>query len=168
MRLSLGLNVERFKLNFSIESRTERIVSALGHGFHVVVHLQSYSFMSLISSSSLASGRNPESSYRDSSTSDRDHLTPSPPVQEDSHDEYTPTRKSTHGTWTTPSQCSHTASISSSAREALDRLYKLIYGEDSLRCLITQSNESLNVPHIVQRASRSDEVNHGLRHKMPI
>jgi hypothetical protein len=51
--------------------------------------------MSVVSSSSLASGRNPEPSYRDSSTSDRDHLTPSPPVQEDSHDEYTPTRKST-------------------------------------------------------------------------
>ena len=116
---------------------------------------------------SLASGRNPESSYCDSSTSDRDHLTPSPPVQEDSHDEYTPTRKSTHGTsWTTPSQRSHTASISSSAREALDRLCKSIYGEDYLRCLVTQSNESLNVPHVVQRASTSDEVSHGLLHEM--
>jgi hypothetical protein len=135
----------------------------------VVVHLRSYSFMSVVSSSSLASGRNPESSYRDSSTSDRDHLTPSPPVQEDSHDEYTPTRKSTHGTsWTTPSQRSHTASISSSAREALDRLYKSIYGEDSLRCLVTQSNESLNVPHVVRRASTSDEVSHGLPCEMAI
>ena len=143
----------------------------LRHGFHVVVHLRSYSVMSVVSSSSLASGWNPESSYRDSSTSNRDHLTPSPPVQEDSHDEYTPTCKSTHthGTsWTMPSQRSPTASISSSAREALDRLYKSIYGEDSLRCLITQSNESLNVPHVVQCASTSNEVSHGLRHEMGI
>jgi len=81
--------------------------------------------MSVISSSSLASGRNPESSYCDSSTSDCDHCTPSPPVQQDSHDEYTPTRKYTHSSsWTTPSQRSHTASISSSTHEALDRLYK--------------------------------------------
>jgi hypothetical protein len=52
--------------------------------------LTSISSMSVVSSSSLASGRNPESSYRDSSTSDRDQLTPSPPVYQDSHDEYTP------------------------------------------------------------------------------
>jgi len=90
-------------------------------------------------------------------------------VQEDSHDEYTPTRKFTHGTSrTTPSQRSHTASISSGAREALDRLYKSIYGEDSLRCLITESNESLNVPHVVRRASTTDEVSHDLRHEMAI
>ncbi|KIM71942.1 hypothetical protein PILCRDRAFT_747586 [Piloderma croceum F 1598] len=96
------------------------------------------SSMAIVSSSSLANGRNPESSYPDSSTSDRDQLTPSLPVYQHSHDEYTPTRKFTHSTsWTTPSQRSHTASISSSAREALNRLYKSIYGEDSLRCLIT-------------------------------
>jgi hypothetical protein len=125
---------------------------------------------SVVSSSSLTSVRNPESSYRDSSTSDRDNLTPSPPVQQDNiNDDYTPTRISTHGTsWTTPSQRSHTASISSSAREALDRLYKSIYGEDSLRCLVTQSNESLNVPHVVRRASTSDEVSHGLPCEMAI
>ena len=126
----------------------------LRHVFHVLADFRSYSFMS---ASSLASGRNPESFYHDLSTSDRDHLTPSPPVQEDSHDEYTPTRKSTYSTsWTTPSQRSHTASISSSTREALDRLYKSVYGEDPLRCLVTQSNESLNVPHVVRRTSTSD------------
>jgi len=135
---------------------TERIVSA-------PTCFRSSSSMSVVSSSSLASDRNPESSYRDSSTSDHDQLTPSPPVYQDSHNEFTPTRKSTHSTsWTTLSQCSHTASISSSACEALNRLYKLIYGEDSLRCLVTQSNESLNVPHVVWRASTSDEVSHAM------
>ena len=52
--------------------------------------------------------------------------------------------------------------------EALDQLYKPIYGEDSLCCLITQSNESLSIPHVVQRASKSDEVSHGLHHEMTI
>src|SRR6266481_5356239 len=98
MRLSLGLNVEKFKSNFAKKAGIIKAKPSernelfpLRHGYHVVVHLRSYSFMSVVSSSSLASGRNPESSYCDSSTSDRD-LTPSPPVQEDSHDEYTPTR----------------------------------------------------------------------------
>ena len=122
-----------------------------------------------MSASSLASGRNPEASYHNTSISDRDHLTPSPPVQQDSHDAYTPTRRFTHSTsWTTPSQRSHTASISSSAREALDRLYNSIYGEDSLRCLVTQSNQSLNIPHVVQRASTSDDVSYGLPYEMDV
>ena len=115
-----------------------------------------------MSVSFLASGWNPESSYCDSSP-DRDHLTPGPSEQQET--EYTPTRRSTQGsTWTTPSQRSHTASISSGAREALDRLYKSVYGEDSLRCLVTQSNQSLNISHVVRRGSTTDEVSHGLSH----
>ena len=116
-------------------------------------------------SSILASGRKPESSSGDSS-SDRD-LTPGPSGQQDT--EYTPTRRSTQGTiGTTPSQRSHTASISSGVREALDRLYMSVYGEDSLRCLVSQSHLSLNISHVVRRASTSDEVSHGLPHEMAI
>jgi hypothetical protein len=156
----VDLDANTYVVDASLDFGTELL--PVQHAFHVIVDLQSISFMSVVSSRSLASGRNPESSYRHSSTSDRDHLTPSSPVQQDSHDDYTPTRKSTHSaTWTTPSQRSHIASISSSVREALDRLYKSIYGGDSLRCLVTQSNESLNVPHVVRRASTSDEVSHG-------
>jgi len=122
--------------------------------------------MSFALSSSLTS-RNPESSYRDSSTSDRDHLTPSPPVQEHSQDEHTPTRQSVRSTtWTTPSQRSNTASISSSTRTALDKLYKKIYGEDSLRCLLMQTKGGLNIAHAVQRASKSDKVSHFIPREM--
>lgn len=124
--------------------------------------------MSVASSSSLASGRNPESSYHNPS-SDRDHLTPSPQVQDDSHDEYTPRRQSVRSTtWTTPSQRSNTASISSSTRAALDELYERIYGENSLRCLLTQYQGGLNIAHAIQRSSKPDEVNHVLLREMAI
>jgi hypothetical protein len=123
--------------------------------------------MSFALSSSLASDKNPESSYRDSSTSGRDHITPSPPQAEE--DEYTPTRESVHSsTWTTPSQRSNTASISSGTRTALDELYKKIYGEDSLRCLLTQYRGGLNLAHAVRRASKPDEVCHILPREMTI
>jgi hypothetical protein len=132
---------------------------------HVVVGLRS-TLMSFGLSSSLASGRNPESSYRDSSTSDHDHRTPSPPVHQD---EYTPTRQSVRSiTWTTPSQRSNTASISSSTRIALDKLYKKIYGDDSLRCLLMKTTGGLNIAHAVRRASKSDEVSHFLPHEMAL
>jgi hypothetical protein len=117
--------------------------------------------MSIASSSALVttSGMVPGSSYRD-------HLTPSPPVQEGNQDEYTPTRQSVHSTtWTTPSQRSNTANISSSTRSALNRLYETIHGPDSCRCLLTQSNESLNVAHAVRHASKSHEVSYLLSYE---
>jgi hypothetical protein len=124
--------------------------------------------MSVVSSSSLASGRNPESSYRDSSGSNRD-LTPSPQDQDDSHDEYTPRRRpACSTTWTTPSQRSNTASVSSSTRTALDELYEDIYGKDSLRCLLTQYQGGLNIAHVVRRSSKPDEVNQILWREMAI
>ena len=62
----------------------------------------------------------------------------------------------------------HTASISSVAREALDRLYRLVYGENSRRCFVTQSDESLNIAHLVRRGSTSEQVSHALPHEMVI
>ena len=40
---------------------------------------------------------------------------------------------------------SYTASISLGAHEALDQLYKSVYGENSLHCLVTQSDAGLNI-----------------------
>lgn len=119
---------------------------------HVIVNLRS---SSLSIGGSLASSMDPESSYRNSHASDRDQRTPSPPVQ----DEYTPTRQSVHSIiWTTPSQRSNTASISSSTCAALDRVYARVYAADSCRCFVTQSVESLNIAHVVRHASKWHEV----------
>ncbi len=88
------------------------------------------------------------------------YSTPSP--RDDSHDEseYTPTRQSIRsGTlWVTPSQHSSTSSIATNTRTALDVLYKTVYGQDSIRCLLTQGEGGLNVAHAVRRASKSPEV----------
>jgi hypothetical protein len=46
-----------------------------------------------------------------------------------------------------PSQHSNTATISSSTHDALDILYKKIYGEDSWCCLLMQFQGGLNVAH---------------------
>ena len=48
------------------------------------------------------------------------------------------------------------ASISSGAHEALDQLYQSVYGEDSSRCLIMQSELSLTISHVVRCASTLD------------
>ena len=86
----------------------------------------------------------------------------SPSLRDDSHDEseYTPTRQSIRsGTvWVTPSQRSTTSSISTNTRMALDVLYETVYGQDSIRCLLTQGEGGLNVAHAVRRASKSSEV----------
>jgi hypothetical protein len=100
----------------------------------------------------------------DSDTTDPDEirlLTPSPPAQQDdSHDEYTPSPQSIRSdtVWVTPSQRSNTSSIAANARTALDSLYKTIYGQDSIRCLLTLGEGGLNVAHAVRRASKSPEV----------
>jgi hypothetical protein len=120
--------------------------------------------MSVASSGSRASSRHPESPDRDAVMSDDCHLTtPSPPAKrDDSHDEYTPTRQSAQsGTvWITPSQRSSTTSLASSLRTALEDLYKKIYGQDSVRCLLPLGKGGLNVAHAVRRASKSPEVSH--------
>lgn len=105
--------------------------------------------MSVASSGSPASDRSPE-------CDDRHLMTPSPP---DSHHEYTLTRQS--GTiWITPPHCSSTTSIATNLRTALEGLYNRIYGQDSVRCLLTLGEGGLNVAHTVQRASKSPEVGH--------
>src|ERR1700694_4165082 len=88
--------------------------------------------------------------HLDATVSEDRYRTPSP--QGDSHDEYTPTRQSIRsGTvWVTPSQRSSTPSIATNTRMALDVLYKAVYGQDSIRCLLTQGEGGLNVAHAVQ------------------
>jgi len=57
-----------------------------------------------------------------------------------------------------PSQRSSTSSIATNTRTALDVLYKTVYGQDSIRCLLTQGEGGLNVAHAVRCASKSPEV----------
>ena len=122
--------------------------------------------MSVASSASPPRDKTPESPYRDAVASDDRHLTtPSPPAQQDdSHDEYTPTRQSVQsasGTvWITPSHRSSTTSLATILRTALEDLYNKIYGPDSIRCLLTLGEGGLNLAHAVQRASKSPEVSH--------
>jgi hypothetical protein len=105
--------------------------------------------------------RSPDSGspYHDAVTSNDRYHTPSPPQDDSSHDEYTPTGP-THqsirsGTvWTTPSQRSNTASIATTARTALDNLYKRIYGQ---RFHTMPIEGALQVAHAVQHASKSSE-----------
>jgi hypothetical protein len=103
----------------------------------------------------IASGSPP---HLNATVSEEHYHTPSP--QGDSHDEYIPTSQSTRsGTvWVTPSQRSSTPSIATITRTALDVLYKTVYGQDSIRCLLTKGEGGLNVAHAVQRASKSPEV----------
>ncbi|KAG1789661.1 uncharacterized protein HD556DRAFT_772765 [Suillus plorans] len=109
---------------------------------------------------SLASGRDPESSYANSSTYEiNDRSTPITGLQESSHDEYTPTRVSTRESasiiFTTPTHRSASAGLSSKTRKALEKLYDRNYG--ARHCLVTSSAAYLvTVAHAVQRASKSD------------
>jgi hypothetical protein len=103
----------------------------------------------------------------DSLASSRYLVTPSPPPQESSHDEYTPERlsnaKSTTSQFISPSARSDTiGSLPSDVRAAIHTLYKEIYGEGSQRCLVTQSALSLIIAHVVQRASKQHQVSHDL------
>ena len=119
--------------------------------------------MSVVSSGSQAGDRRPESRYRDDIEMPDDYRTPSPPAQQDdSYDENTPPRRSAQSgsVWFTPSQRSNSASIATSARTALEELYKRIYGPHSVRCLLTQGSGGLTVAHAVKRASKSFEVSY--------
>src|SRR5260370_11799617 len=95
----------------------------------------------------------------DAAVSEEDrYRTPSP--QDDSHDEYTPTRQSIRSptVWVTPSQRSSTSSIATNTRAALDALYKTLYGQDPVRCLLPQAEARLNVPHPFLPATKSPEM----------
>lgn len=119
---------------------------------------------------SLASGRDPESSYANSSTYEiNDRSTPIPGLQESSHDEYTPTRVSTRESasiiFTTPTHRSASAGLSSKTRKALEKLYDRNYG--ARHCLVTSSAAYLvTVAHAVQRASKSDLVGNFITYEM--
>jgi hypothetical protein len=121
--------------------------------------------MSVASSGSPAGDRQAESRYRDDVEMPDDyHRSPSPPAQQDdSYDEHTPPRRSTQSgsVWTTPSQRSNSTSIATSARTALEELYKRIYGpQGSIQCLLTQGEGGLTAAHAVKRASKSSEVSY--------
>jgi hypothetical protein len=95
----------------------------------------------------------------------RDPVTPSPPPEESSHDEFTPERpsKSVASEFISPSTRSDaTSSLPSYVRTAINTLYKEIYGADPLRCLVTRSKLSLIISHAVQRASKPFMVSHDL------
>ena len=53
-----------------------------------------------------------------------------------------------------------TTSIATDIRTGLEDLYKSMYGQDSIRCFLTQGESGLHVAHAVQRASKSPEVSH--------
>ncbi|KAG0702984.1 hypothetical protein DFH29DRAFT_1079226 [Suillus ampliporus] len=107
---------------------------------------------------SLTSSRRPESSYRDSSNDDCS--TPSPDLQESSHDKYTPTRPSTtvYSTFSTRSNHSDDSrDISVATRAALVTLCSRIY-ELNCHCLVTHTKvqQLLEATHLVQRKSHPD------------
>jgi len=87
-----------------------------------------------------------------------DLRTPSPPPQQDDTDNATGSSVRSGGTWLTPSHRSNTPSISSSLRVALSDLCKSLYGEDSIRCLLTGGTIGLNVVHVIRHATKSPEV----------
>jgi hypothetical protein len=99
------------------------------------------------------------------SASSRDHVTPSPPSGESSHDEFTPEHpsKSVASKFISPSTRSDTTSnLPSYVRTAINTLYKEIYCADPLRCLVTRSKLSLIISHAVQRASKPFMLSHDL------
>jgi hypothetical protein len=57
-------------------------------------------------------------------------------------------------------------SIASNTRTALEGLYKTIYGEDSIRCLVTLGKGGLNVAHAIRHASKSHEVSEAAVHDL--
>lgn len=130
--------------------------------------------MSVRTSGSVDNDRDPESLYGDASVADRDYpilnsnvddnqRTPSPGAEDDNQDpNYTPTRQPTASAastvFTTPSQRSNLGEFSSVTRQALDKLYTLVYGENSRRCILTQVPTPLNAAHVVQRATKSHQV----------
>ena len=89
----------------------------------------------------------------------------SSPSRESSHDEYSPERPSISVTtqFTSPSNRSNTTgNLPADIRNEIHALYTKIYGEGSQRCLVTQSRLSLIVAHVVQRASKHDQVRYHL------
>jgi hypothetical protein len=112
--------------------------------------------------------RTPTSSNADRvSPSDNEGLISSSPPRESSHDEYSPERPSiaisATSQFTSPSNRSNTTgNLPADIRNEIHALYKKIYGEGSQRCLVTHSRRSLIIAHVVQRASRHEQVRYHL------
>jgi hypothetical protein len=127
----------------------------MGACFLTLTHA-SLRLMSISSLNSLAINKN-------LSASDNETLTPSPPPRESSHEEYSSDHPSNAISVTTeftsPSSRSNTTgNLPADVRATINTLYSDIYGEDSWRCLVTRSKLSLILAHVVQRASKYDQV----------
>jgi hypothetical protein len=116
------------------------------------------------SAPSLASGWDPESIYGEPTSPNDVHDTSSP-QRASSHDEYDPnipehlpTASSASDIFTSPSHRNSAVGISRDTRDALEAFYQRIYGPDSKRCLVTGKMESLITAHVVQRASKPEQV----------
>jgi len=97
------------------------------------------------------------------SPSDNEALISSSPPRESSHDEYSPERPSISISVTTqftspPNHSNTMSNLPADIRNEIHALYTKIYGEGSQWCLVTQSKRSLIVAHVVQHASRHDQV----------
>ncbi|KAG2129411.1 uncharacterized protein EDB93DRAFT_1265795 [Suillus bovinus] len=109
---------------------------------------------------SVHSSRNPESNYgRGDDDIKHDRMeTPSPDLQESSHDEFTPTKEKTPSVYSTPptrrSQSGSHTSFSSRTRKAFNEHYFKMYGTGR-HCILTLQNDSnlLHMAHIVRRKS---------------
>jgi hypothetical protein len=127
----------------------------------------------------LASGWAPESAYAKPTSRNYAHETSSP-QRSSCHDVYNPSPdnntpplvsaiSSVSDVHTTPSHRCSSITISRNTRDALHTFYERIYGPNSKRCLVTQQKGPLEISHIVQRTSSSDQVryscgvSHGIR-----
>lgn len=122
---------------------------------------------SAYASRSLASSWVPESP-RDEPTPLSYVLETSSPQRSSSHDKYVPSCENTpeyvsaisssSALYSTPSHRSSAVGISPGTREALKTFYEHVYGADSKRCLVTGKTEPLIAAHVVQRASKAEQV----------
>jgi hypothetical protein len=125
---------------------------------------------SLADSLYLDSVRNPESSCADLDDSDSDRVVnQSPDLQESSNDEYTgtPTKQNTITVYSTPTSRSEpNSSLSPRARKKLKKLCHKIYG--GCLCLVTMRDSALilEIAHVIQRRSKSDDVNSSISYEI--
>jgi hypothetical protein len=125
---------------------------------------------SLVESLYLDSVRNPESSCADPDDSDSDRvINQSPDPQESSNDEYpgTPTKNITTTVYSTPTSRSEpNSSLSHRVRNELGKLCRKIYGD--CLCLVTLRDSALilQIAHVIQRRSKSDDVSSSMRYEI--
>jgi hypothetical protein len=125
---------------------------------------------SLADSLYLDSVRNPESSCADIDDSDSDRVVnQSPDLQESSNDEYTgtPTKQNTITIYSTPTSRSEPNSpLSHRARNELEKLCRKIYGD--CLCLVTLRGSALilQIAHVIQRRSKSDDVSSSISYEI--